>query len=108
MSPCMRAWFAPRKRSTNTTIMLPGHRPFLIAAFSLSAIAMRAQYLSGDYGSVTNDSWANAATWKVYNGISWASSPLATTPPSPYARAFVLPGTTVTTANQEVGDLFIE
>ncbi|MFN3875380.1 MAG: hypothetical protein ACK4L7_05675, partial [Flavobacteriales bacterium] len=62
----------------------------------LAASVASAQYAAGDYGSWASGPWNTVATWRVYNGISWASSPAAAAPPNANNTVWIRPGTTVT------------
>ena len=74
-------------------------------------LAAQAQYVAGDYGSWASGSWNTLATWRVYNGTNWATSPVATAPPNSTSRVFIRTGTTVTTPfgfSYFCLDLFVE
>ncbi|MFN3876436.1 MAG: hypothetical protein ACK4L7_11055, partial [Flavobacteriales bacterium] len=74
-------------------------------------IAAQGQYAAGDYGSWVSGNWNTLATWRVYDGVSWASSPAAAAVPNANSRVWIRSGTTVTAAFGGVyycQDLFIE
>lgn len=62
------------------------------------ALSASAQYLAGDYGAVNTGLWNSTSTWKVYDGVSWASSPVAGAVPNANNRVYILTGSTVTAA----------
>ncbi|MBK8497665.1 MAG: T9SS type A sorting domain-containing protein [Flavobacteriales bacterium] len=68
---------------------------FTILALVL-ATAVQAQYQNGDYVSNTSGNWGTATTWKIYNGVSLATSPLAGSMPNATHTVYVRGGTTVT------------
>jgi hypothetical protein len=82
-----------------------------IALLFLLAASASAQYLAGDYGAVNTGLWNSTSTWKVYNGVSWASSPVAAAVPNANSRVYILTGSTVTAAfgsTYSCADLIIE
>lgn len=83
----MRDWRNFLNRSVFTLV--------LAAALAVGG-TVKAQYSTGDYGSWVTGAWNTAGTWRVYNGVSWLSSPVAATPPNAGNNVFILPGTTVT------------
>jgi len=92
MRPTVRRWIA----------LCP-----LVLAFAVG----RAQYVAGDYGSWATGAWNTLATWRVYNGVSWASSPAAVAVPNANTRVWVRTGTTVTAAFGSLyhcAELFVE
>jgi len=83
----------------------------LAAALLIGAVESKAQYVAGDYGSWVTGAWNTAATWRVYDGASWATSPAAGVAPNGGNRVWIRAGTTVTAAFGSVyhcQDLFIE
>jgi hypothetical protein len=76
-------------------------RTFILRTWSILILFLSVQNASsqvaGDYGAYTSGNWNNNATWKIYNGISWASSPISVSwPNSSSLNCFILPGSTVT------------
>jgi hypothetical protein len=74
-----------------------GARKWLVLCWLLLAsVSLSAQYTAGDYGSWASGPWNTAATWRIYNGTSWATSPAAGTPPNSTHTVWIRGGTTVT------------
>ena len=73
-------------------------RWFALCLLLSTASFARAQYMAGDYGSWATGAWNTLSTWRVYDGVSWASSPTAVAVPNANNRVWVRPGTTVTAA----------
>lgn len=67
----------------------------IITAMLLLGVAASAQYVAGDYGSWTSGTWGTAATWRVYDGSSWATSPTASSAPNANNNVFIRGGTVV-------------
>ncbi len=64
-----------------------------------------------DYGSWSSGAWNTVATWRVYDGVSWASSPAAAAVPNANNRVWIRSGTTVTAAfgsTYHCAELYIE
>jgi hypothetical protein len=53
---------------------------------------------AGDYGSWVTGAWNTAATWRIYDGVSWATSPAAGAAPGAGNNVYIRSGTTVTAA----------
>ena len=67
--------------------------------------------VSGDYGAYISGNWSTASIWKIYNGVSWASSPIAgASPNSTATNVFIIAGSTVTitTSPWTVNNLTVE
>jgi hypothetical protein len=60
------------------------------------ALSAHGQYVAGDYGSWASGNWNTAATWRIYDGTSWGTSPAAVAAPGANNRVFIRTGTTVT------------
>ncbi|HRD54109.1 MAG TPA: T9SS type A sorting domain-containing protein [Flavobacteriales bacterium] len=66
---------------------------------------------AGDYGSWATGNWNTLSTWRVYDGVSWASSPAAAAVPNANSNVWIRSGTTVTAVFGSVyycQDLIIE
>ncbi|MBK9147792.1 MAG: T9SS type A sorting domain-containing protein [Flavobacteriales bacterium] len=77
---------------------------------SAATVPLSAQ-TAGDYGSWVTGAWNTVATWRVYDGVSWASSPAASAVPNANTRVWIRTGTTVTAAfgsTYHCAELFIE
>lgn len=86
-------------------------RWFALCLLLSTASFARAQYMAGDYGSWATGAWNTLSTWRVYDGVSWASSPTAVAVPNANNRVWVRPGTTVTAAFGSMyhcAELFVE
>ena len=67
--------------------------------------------VSGDYGAYVTGTWSTASIWKIYNGVSWASSPIAgASPNSTATNVYIIAGSTVTvsTSPWTVNNLTVE
>lgn len=90
------------------TRLLRWTHALLLVTFSL---ALNAQYTMGDYISVATGPWNTLSTWKVYDGVSVASSPAAAAAPGATNRVWIRNGTTVTAvfgAIYRCAELFVE
>jgi len=84
---------------------------FVLLLALIGAKESCAQYVAGDYGSWATGPWNTLSTWRVYDGVSWASSPAAVAVPNANARVWIRAGTTVTAAfggTYHCAELFIE
>ncbi len=68
----------------------------MVCLLLLAPMLMRGQYTAGDYGSWNSGPWNTLATWRVYDGSSWLTSPAAAAPPNSTHTVWIRPGTTVT------------
>lgn len=87
------------------------YRLFLVLALVAWSASGRGQYTAGDYISVATGPWNTLSTWKVYDGVSVASSPAAAAAPGAANRVWVRGGTTVTAvfgAIYRCAELFVE
>ncbi|MFZ1692663.1 MAG: T9SS type A sorting domain-containing protein [Flavobacteriales bacterium] len=73
--------------------------PFVFATMGSEAKAQA----TGDYGSWATGNWNTLSTWRVYDGVSWASSPTATAVPNANTNVWIRSGTTV---NAVYGSLY--
>ncbi|MBK7382175.1 MAG: T9SS type A sorting domain-containing protein [Flavobacteriales bacterium] len=67
----------------------------LSAAMVVMVVGVRAQ-VAGDYVSNSTGPWGAAGTWKVYDGVSMASSPLAIAIPNANKTVWIRSGHTIT------------
>ncbi len=86
-------------------------RIFLSTLLVLVFGGAQAQYALGDYGSWATGNWNTLGTWRIYDGLSWASSPGAGTVPNATHTVWIRGGTTVTAvfgSNYNVANLIVE
>lgn len=86
-------------------------RWFAFCLLLSTASIARAQYVAGDYGSWATGAWNTLSTWRVYDGVSWATSPVAVAVPNANNRVWIRPATTVTAAygsTYHCAELFVE
>ena len=86
-------------------------RIFLSALLVLVLAGAQAQYNTGDYGSWATGNWNTLGTWRIYDGVSWASSPGAGAVPNATHTVYIRGGTTVTAvfgSTYSVANLIVE
>lgn len=68
----------------------------ITAALLLAGAGAKAQYATGDLVSNATGAWGVPATWKIYNGVSVASSPFAGAMPNANNTVWIRSGHTIT------------
>ncbi|WKZ67673.1 MAG: T9SS type A sorting domain-containing protein [Flavobacteriales bacterium] len=76
----------------------PGLLRAAMAVAGVFAAVVAWSQSAGDYGSWASGAWNTAATWRVYDGSSWATSPAAASAPGATNNVYIRTGTTVTAA----------
>lgn len=79
--------------------LIANAKPFVLALLLGWSGTLAAQYATGDYVSWQTGPWNTLATWRVYNGVSLATSPAPTAAqgaPNADDNVWIRNGTTVT------------
>jgi len=95
---------------TERTCAHAGVRWAILVWLLASGILLRAQYAAGDHGAWVSGNWNVVGTWRVYDGMDWATSPAAAAIPTAASNVHILAGRTVnlSTSPNTVNSLTVE
>lgn len=104
--------FRSVKSAPMTMVRSTAFRRFLLGlSLVVLCAGSQAQYTAGDYGSWVTGNWNTVGTWRIYDGVSWPTSPAAGSVPNATHTVYIRGGTTVTAAfgsGYQVANLIVE